>query len=72
VENEELTNRESRIRERVDEALHEVHRIIFDNHLTLRESRLAWTLLMAKMLDSISMEHQTEATKEWLGLTKGK
>jgi hypothetical protein len=52
----------------VEEAVSRVYQAVFAEDLTTAESRLAWMRVIEKLLQSVAIERQTEATKEWLKL----
>jgi hypothetical protein len=63
-----MQNREWLIQKHVEEALSRVHQILFADDLSSAESKVAWMQVIEKMVHSVTIDRQTEVTREWLGL----
>jgi hypothetical protein len=60
--------REWLLQKHVEEAVTRVHQIAFADDLTPAESKLIWIQVIAKLIESVMIDRQSEVTSQWMGL----
>jgi hypothetical protein len=64
---EAMEVREWLVENRVQEAVSKVYALVWADDMSAAESRLAWMQVIAKLVESVTIDRRIEVTSQWLG-----